>query len=132
MTDRYNRLTRFDYNAVNPISTAVGSTYNGELVFATPGNRGQYDTDYKHFAPRFGFAYQVMPKLVMRGGYGIFFPSQYLGSPQITGYSSATPYVASLNGGISPCPGCSLSNAFPNGPVPIVGNSPRMACVCRV
>jgi hypothetical protein len=123
VTDRYNRLTRFDYNAVNPISTAVGSTYNGELVFATPGNRGQYDTDYKHFAPRFGFAYQVMPKLVMRGGYGIFFPSQYLGSPQITGYSSATPYVASLNGGISPCPGCSLSNAFPNGPVPIVGNS---------
>ena len=123
VTDRHNRLARFDYNAVNPISSAVGNTYNGELVFATPGNRGQYDTNYKHFAPRFGFAYQLMPKLVMRGGYGIFFPSQFVGGPQIPGFSSATPYVASLNSGISPCAGCSLSNAFPSGPVPIVGNT---------
>ena len=123
VTDRFNRLARFDYNAVNPISTAVGNTYLGEQVFATSGTRGQYDTNYKHFAPRLGFAYQLMPKLVMRGGYGIFFPSQYEGSPVIPGYSSATPYVASLNGGISPCPGCSLSNAFPNGSVPIVGNT---------
>ena len=123
VTDRFNRLTRFDYNAVNPISSAVGNTYNGAIVFATSGNRGQYDSNYKHFAPRFGFAYQLMPKLVMRGGYGIFFPSQYVNSPQITGFSSSTPYVASLDGGKTPCSGCSLSNAFPNGPVPITGNS---------
>ena len=123
MTDRFNRLTRFDYQAINPISSAVGTNYMGQIVFASSGNRGQYDSNYKHFGPRIGFAYQLRPKLVMRGGYGIFFPNQYLNSPQITGYSSSTPYVASLNGGISPCTGCSLSNAFPNGPVPITGNS---------
>jgi hypothetical protein len=123
VTDRFNRLTTFDYNATNPISSSVGGNYKGELVFATPGNRGQYDTNYKHFAPRIGFAYQVMPKLVMRGGFGIFFPSQYINSPQITGYATSTPYVASLNGGLSPCTGCSLSNAFPNGPVPITGSA---------
>jgi hypothetical protein len=123
VTDRFNRLARFDYTAVNPISATVGGNYLGEQVFATPGNRGQYDTSYKHFAPRFGLAYQIMPKLVMRGGYGIFFPSQFEGSPEIPGFSSTTPYVASLDGGITPCSGCSLSNAFPNGPVPIVGNS---------
>jgi len=123
VTDRFNRLTRFDYNATNPISASVGANYKGELVFATPGNRGQYDTNYKHFAPRIGFAYQVMPKLVMRGGFGIFFPSQYINGPQITGFATSTPYVASLNGGLSPCTGCSLSNAFPNGPVPITGNA---------
>jgi Carboxypeptidase regulatory-like domain/TonB dependent receptor len=123
MTDRYNRLATFNYNAINPISAAVGQNSTGEIVFATSGNRGQYDTSYKHFAPRIGFAYQVIPKLVMRGGYGVFFPNQYLNSPFITGYSSSTPYVASLNGGISPCAGCTLSNAFPSGPVPIVGNS---------
>ena len=123
VTDRFNRLTTFDYNAVNPISAAVGNNYLGELVFADSGNRGQYDTNYKHFAPRIGFAYQLLPKLVMRGGYGIFFPSQYVNSPQITGYTSNTPYVASLDGGITPCAGCSLSNAFPSGPVPITGNA---------
>jgi hypothetical protein len=123
MTDRHNRLFTFDYKAVNPISEAVGQNYTGEVVFASSSHRGQYDTNYKHFAPRVGFAYQLMPKMVLRGGYGIFFPNQYLNSPQITGYSSSTPYVASLDGGITPCDGCALSNAFPDGPVPIVGNS---------
>ena len=123
MTDRYDRLFTFDYNAVNPACTAVGLNCTGVVKFATSGNRGQYDTNLKHFAPRIGFAYQLMPKLVMRGGYGIFFPNQYLNSPQITGYNSLTPYVASLDGNITPCTGCSLSNAFPNGPVPITGNS---------
>jgi hypothetical protein len=123
MTDRYDRLFTFDYSAVNPACSAAGLNCTGAVRFATSGNRGQYDTSLKHFAPRIGFAYQLMPKLVMRGGYGIFFPNQYLNSPQITGYNSLTPYVASLDGGITPCPGCSLSNAFPNGPVPITGNS---------
>lgn len=31
------------------------------------------DAQNKNFAPRFGFAYQVSPKLVARGGYGVFF-----------------------------------------------------------
>lgn len=30
-------------------------------------------TDFKDFAPRFGFAYQATPKLVVRGSYGIFY-----------------------------------------------------------
>ena len=74
MTDRYDRLSTFNYNAVNPISAAVGQNYTGQVEFATSGKRGQNDTNYKHFAPRIGFAYQIMPKLVMRGGYGIFYP----------------------------------------------------------
>ena len=123
ITDRYDRLATFDYGAVNPVSAAVGQNYTGEVNFASSGDRGQYDTDYKHFAPRIGFAYQVTPKLVMRGGYGIFYPNQFLNSPNIIGYTSSTPYVASLDGGITPCGGCSLTNAFPNGPVPVVGNS---------
>jgi hypothetical protein len=123
MTDRFDRLATFDYSAVNPISSAVGQNYLGQLEFASSGHRGQYDTNYKHFAPRVGFAYQLLSKLVLRGGYGVFFPNQYLNSPQIVGFSSSTPYVASLDGGISPCAGCTLSNAFPNGPVPIVGKA---------
>ena len=36
----------------------------------------------KNFAPRFGFAYQVMPNTVIRGAYGIYFnllPASYMG-----------------------------------------------------
>ncbi|KAA6456633.1 hypothetical protein DYQ86_24515 [Acidobacteria bacterium AB60] len=123
ITDRHNRLSTFNYSAVNPISSSVGGTYTGEVVFANSNHRGQYDTNYKHFAPRFGLTYQVMPKLVARGGFGFFYPNQFLNSPNIIGYTSSTPYVASNDGGISPCPGCTLSHAFPNGPVPVVGNT---------
>ena len=79
VTDRYNRQAWFNYNAVNPISTAVGQTYLGQLEFASSDKRGLSNTNYKNFAPRIGFAYQVMPKLVMRGGYGIFYPPSYRG-----------------------------------------------------
>jgi hypothetical protein len=122
VTDRLDRLSTFNYSAINPISSAVGQDYTGQVEFANSDRRGQYDTNYKHFAPRIGFAYQVMPKLVMRGGYGIFFPRQYPGVPIIQGYTSETPYIATTNG-VSPCANCTLSNAFSGGLVPVVGNS---------
>ena len=59
VTDRFNRQASFNYNAVNPISTAVGQNYLGELVFASSGSRGLTNTNYKNFAPRIGFAYQA-------------------------------------------------------------------------
>lgn len=40
------------------------------------GSRGLIHPDYNNFAPRIGFAYQVSNKLVMRGGYGIFYGGQ--------------------------------------------------------
>ena len=121
VTDRYNRQASFDYNAVNPISTAVGQNYLGELVFASSGNRGLTNTNYKNFAPRIGFAYQIMPKLVMRGGYGIFYPPSYRGTGPAPGFSSDTPYVASNDGGLTPAN--TLSTAFSGGLVPVSGSS---------
>jgi hypothetical protein len=32
-----------------------------------------YDADRNNFSPRFGFAYQLHPRMVVRGGFGIFF-----------------------------------------------------------
>ncbi|HWH58189.1 MAG TPA: TonB-dependent receptor [Terriglobales bacterium] len=122
VTDRYNRQASFDYNAVNPISSAVGQTYKGALQYATSGNRGLFDTNYKNFAPRLGFAYQLMPKLVMRGGYGVFYPPTYRGTGPAPGFTSVTPYVSSNNAGLTPANG-GLSGAFSGGLVPVTGSS---------
>lgn len=121
VTERYNRQAWFNYNAVNPISSAVGQNYSGQLEFATSSKRGLFDTNYKNFAPRLGFAYQVLPKLVMRGGYGVFFPPTYRGGGPAPGFSSDTPYVASNNGGLTPAN--TLTTAFSGGLVPVVGSS---------
>src|SRR5262249_40956873 len=47
---------------------------------ALPGkdgySRGIINGDHNNLAPRFGFAYKVNPKMVVRGGYGIFFAQQ--------------------------------------------------------
>lgn len=37
------------------------------------GNSQLRKNDYKMFGPRFGFAYQASPKMVVRGGYAIFY-----------------------------------------------------------
>src|SRR5579864_5886943 len=120
VTDRYNRQAWFDYKSTNPISAAVGQNYLGEQVFATPANRGLFNTNYKNFAPRIGFAYQVMPKLVMRGGYGVFYPPSFRGTGPAPGFSSDTPYVASNDGGLTPAN--TLSTAFSGGLVPVSGS----------
>src|SRR5579864_5383696 len=81
----------------------------GGLVTAASNASGWYDRalihpDLKNFAPRFGFAYQMMPRLVWRGGYGIFYqhenrigsesliqlnPPQFVDTVEVTGATSA-------------------------------------------
>lgn len=120
-TERHNRMAYFDPAAVNPISALVGGNYLGELVYASSSNRELYGTKYDNFAPRVGFSYLARKNLVARGGFGIFFPNNYLGTPSGPGYSQATSYVSSLNGGITPA--SVLSNPFPNGIEPVTGNA---------
>ncbi|MFZ3381352.1 MAG: TonB-dependent receptor, partial [Candidatus Acidiferrales bacterium] len=50
----------------------------GGLITAGSGASGWYNRalihpDLNDFAPRFGFAYQMLPRLVWRGGYGVFY-----------------------------------------------------------
>jgi len=45
----------------------------GEWVKFLPWLSGQRPTDKNNFGPRFGFAYQVNDKSVIRGGWGLFF-----------------------------------------------------------
>ena len=50
-----------------------------------------YSTDYTGFAPRLGVAYQLTPKTILRGGFGVFYD---MGYPSLFGQmTSAFPYV---------------------------------------
>jgi len=60
-TEAKNRLSNFDPATKSIIQAKDGSLYDRSLV----------DPDYNNYAPRLGFAYNVLDKTVVRGGYGI-------------------------------------------------------------
>lgn len=121
-TIRHNDQAYFEPQQVNPISSlAGGGPYKGQLVYNSAGNRGLYQNSYTNLSPRLGFAYQAINKLVLRGGFGLFFPSQYTGDATSPGFLQTTTLVSSLNGGLNPS--STLSNPFPQGILSEIGNS---------
>jgi hypothetical protein len=118
--ERYNRLSWFDPAVANPIGAQVGlPNLLGGLEYPGVGGNTtrQKLTNYHNFGPRFGFAYNVLPKTVIRGGYGLFYlPAT--GDDQGTnlgasGFFVSTTFNSSLNGGITPAD--NLGNPFPKG-----------------
>ena len=88
----------------------------------------QSDPSKSKFAPRAGFAWSPNSKTVVRGGYGLFWaPHQYAGISSTSlgtqGYTARTDYVASIDGGLTPCPGCNIVNPFPSGIGDPTGNA---------
>ncbi len=60
---------RYDFYTP-PVDDVLSTSYN----FASGQNqRGAWQTNYRDFSPRFGFAYSLTSKLVVRGGYGIYY-----------------------------------------------------------
>jgi hypothetical protein len=98
------------------------STVYGGVLFA--GHNGQpndaYNTDYSNIGPRLGFAYQLNPKTVVRGGYGIMYSVGLEGGSTV-GASESTGYTSSLNGNITPDNYFAGGNPFPNGYVTPLG-----------
>jgi Carboxypeptidase regulatory-like domain len=126
-TERYDQMTRgFAYTTLSPLQSRVPSLkLNGGLLFANVDGqpRGQTDTYWRNFAPRFGIAYQIRPRLVLRTGYGIFFSGTTTlgrGTAASPGFSVQTPMVTSIDG-ITPAD--RLSNPFPNGLLDPIGSS---------
>ncbi len=121
VTARHNEQAYFDLHALNPISAATGIPVYGQIVYNTPGNRGLYRKNLNDFAPRVGFAYAIAPKLVMRGGYGVYYSRNfYGGNGPDPGYSTSSAWTSSADGVhvISP-----LAQAFQSGLVPVTGNA---------
>ena len=79
-TERYDHLNYFDRYVASPFATMVKGypDLRGGLIYVGVDGASRYPfkTDPLNFAPRFGFAYQLTPKTVIRGGYAhVYGPS---------------------------------------------------------
>lgn len=126
VTERYNQLSRFNYNLASPVRNGQFPNLAGGLEFTSETDRYPWIWDRNNFAPRAGFAWQPLAKTVVRGGGGIFYsPLEYAGGGGFTnapGYSAETPFVGSLDGLTV---FRSLSNPFPDGLTKPAGRSQR-------
>ncbi len=120
ITARTNDQANFDFHALNPISAAAGVPVYGAIVYSTPGNRGLYKFNWDDVSPRIGFAYNIAPKLVLRGGWGLYYSRNYYGGGPSPGYSQQTNWTSSLDGITIAQP---LAQAFSTGVLPVTGNS---------
>jgi len=138
-TDRYNRQNWFDPNATNPLNNGsitfndpvtgnpVTDALKGGEVFASGKQRTNYVTDWSDIQPRFGFAYQFAPKMVVRGGYGMYYGQSRSGVTGVVpygaqGFNQFTNVVTSY-GNLGDVPWLHLSNPFPNGLIQPAGSS---------
>ncbi len=121
ITERYNQVNRgFFATELNPVSALIdqqrfpGYKVYGGIGFAGVNGlpRSPFNPDRNNIQPRLGAAYQLTPKTVLRGGWGIFYTNP-VSNGYTTGFSLSTPYVATLDSGRTPAN--SLSNPFPDG-----------------
>lgn len=136
-TERFNRNLRgFDATAASPVEAAAKAAYaanpmpeiaaanfnvKGGLLFTSDGQRGFYDADTNNFQPRLGFAYQINPKTVLRGGLAMYTIPYPLEAINPTGFASVTPIDPSPNLGLTFT--ASLANPYPNGRIAPTGSS---------
>lgn len=126
--EKHNRMvTGFDQNAASPIAgdipAAMLALYpelrnlRGGLQFAGVNGNRTVATEARMatLQPRFGAAYRIGEKTVLRGGYGMFYANwPTTDYSQTQGFSTTTPLVQSLDENRTPRAN-SLGNPFPSG-----------------
>jgi hypothetical protein len=145
LVEKQNRsVSGFDFNYVQPIQTAAQTNYaaitdtvpnpitgqtlktivptlnvKGGLLYAGKDTgSGLYNTPKDGFLPRFGAAYALTPKTIIRGGVGLFqgFLGQRRGDVIQTGYSYTTTVTTTVNANGAPIP-VNWDNAFLTTPI---------------
>src|SRR5262245_59127312 len=130
LQERDNNITvGFSRDKAFPVQVP-GLNLKGGLLYASVDGAPTHQSDpsKKKFAPHVGLAYKFSDKVVLRGGYGIFYaPNQYAFPSEnnmgTRGFTAVTTYIPSVDGGLTPCPSCTLTNPFPNGVEKPAGSS---------
>ena len=144
-TEKNNQLSYLDPTAASPLGSvtpsagvtcnACGSLMGAMRVVGTSASkygRHQGPTQWKDFAPRFGFAFSPNTKFVIRGGYGLVFQPSALqaagtsGAAGIEGFNAQTNFSPSFNNQDS-APVTTLSNPYPSG----YQTPPALQSACR-
>jgi Carboxypeptidase regulatory-like domain/TonB dependent receptor len=86
----------------------------GASIPIVHGTRGLISPDLNNFAPRVGFAFRATDKLVIRGGYGIFYGGQENG-PYSNPSPGFNPPFFSSEAFSTPCGNLASNPAFPAG-----------------
>lgn len=123
-TDRYDRLNVLDLVSPSPLAAPGMRPLTGGLGFTGVGGVPREQANVlTSLSPRFGFAYQLTPMTVLRGGYGVFIaPRTGWDFTQLgqAGYSATTSHVASPDGvNIRTY----YSDPFPDGLIPPTGST---------
>lgn len=120
-TERRNQLVRFESGLTSPARNAAFPNLTGAVRFAGVDgvSRHVFRWDRNNFAPRAGLAWSLTRSTVFRAGAGLFYAPLEISSSNTgntlpsVGFSSSTPFVGSLDGGLTPFR--YLSNPFPEG-----------------
>ena len=114
-TEQHNRYPNWNPNVIDPMWGLPGA-----FEFASAEQRNFGENQKTNFAPRFGFAWQAMDKLAIRGAYGIFYhgrnPNGWSANPWGSkfGYNSVNQVNDPGGGGSN----FNWSNAYPGVVVP--------------
>ncbi len=129
-SERFDRLVVLLPNAENELSGRGGLNFTGRPgLVNSPDSPSRNNNELRNpVSPRFGLAYRLNNRTVIRSGYGIFFlPNDVaFGTAPNGDISNAytTPYLGTVDGSITPAD--RLSNPFPSGMIQAPGRSPNL------
>jgi hypothetical protein len=113
-SERFNRIQYSDFSGDSGINLPGVGEIKGTTDFAGDGHRTA-PVDRNNFAPRFGFAYQLTPQTVLRGGAGVFYGMSVATNFQYAGTAFRNSAAMHFTTDNFQSQSTTLANPFPNG-----------------
>lgn len=122
-------LPHYPNSQVSRLDIFPGTPDYGKYQYPTNSGDCGCTYDYKNFAPRVGFAWQVLPKTVVRSGFGIFYATPDMISGTGLGFANQAPAWTEITFPTDRLfsPALIVSNGFPPGLVPTTTLEPDVS-----